>query len=79
MEYANRYFEEVQTIAKSIDLNTIEKMVQIIEDQVTVLRPTLSQDEFREAIKGIFDTVDVEHDGVVDFAAFYTGVDIWQR
>ena len=30
MEYANRYFEEVQTIAKSIDLNTIEKMVQII-------------------------------------------------
>ena len=30
MEYANRYFEEVQNIAKSIDLNTIEKMVQII-------------------------------------------------
>ena len=30
MEYANRYFEEVQTIARSIDLNTIEKMVQII-------------------------------------------------
>ncbi len=30
MEYANRYFEEVQSIAKSIDLNTIEKMVQII-------------------------------------------------
>ena len=32
MEYAKRYFEEVQTIAKSIDLNTIEKMVQIIEE-----------------------------------------------
>ena len=32
MEYANRYFEEVQAIAKSIDLNTIEKMVQIILD-----------------------------------------------
>ena len=31
MEYAKRYFEEVQAIAKSIDLNTIEKMVQIIE------------------------------------------------
>ena len=30
IEYANRYFEEVQSIAKSIDLNTIEKMVQII-------------------------------------------------
>jgi len=30
MEYANRYFEEVQSIAKSIDLTTIEKMVQII-------------------------------------------------
>ena len=32
MEYAKRYFEEVQTIAKSIELDTIEKMVQIIED-----------------------------------------------
>ena len=31
MEYAKRYFEEVQTIAKSIELDTIEKMVQIIE------------------------------------------------
>ena len=31
MEYAKRYFEEVQTIAQTIDLNTIEKMVQIIE------------------------------------------------
>ena len=30
MEYAKRYFEEVQTIAKSITLDTIEKMVQII-------------------------------------------------
>ncbi len=30
MEYANRYFDEVQSIAKSIDLTTIEKMVQII-------------------------------------------------
>ncbi|SVD96150.1 uncharacterized protein METZ01_LOCUS449004, partial [marine metagenome] len=30
MEYANRYFEEVQSIAKSIDLTTIEKMIQII-------------------------------------------------
>ena len=30
MEYANRYFEEVKAIAKSIDLKTIEKMVQII-------------------------------------------------
>ena len=30
MEYAKRYFEEVQTIAKSIELDTIEKMVQII-------------------------------------------------
>ena len=30
MEYANRYLQEVQTIAKSIDLNTIEKMVQVI-------------------------------------------------
>ena len=25
MEYANRYFEEVQSIAKSIDLTTIEQ------------------------------------------------------
>ena len=32
MEYAKRYFEEVQTIAKSIELDTIEKMVQIIEE-----------------------------------------------
>ena len=32
MEYAKRYFEEVQTIAKSIALDTIEKMVQIIEE-----------------------------------------------
>ena len=32
MEYAKRYFEEVQTIAKSIDLDLIEKMVQIILD-----------------------------------------------
>jgi D-sedoheptulose 7-phosphate isomerase len=31
MEYAKRYFEEVQAIAQSIDLNTIENMVQIIE------------------------------------------------
>ena len=30
MEYAKRYFEEVQTIAHSINLDTIEKMVQII-------------------------------------------------
>lgn len=30
MNYAKRYFEEVQTIAKSIDLDLIEKMVQII-------------------------------------------------
>ena len=32
MEYAKRYFEEVQTIAKSIELDAIEKMVQIIEE-----------------------------------------------
>ena len=32
MEYAKRYFKEVQTIAKSIYLNTIEKLVQIIEE-----------------------------------------------
>ena len=32
MEYANRYFEEVKAIAKSIDLITIEKMVQIITE-----------------------------------------------
>ena len=31
MEYANRYFEEVQVIAKTINLKTIEKMVKIIE------------------------------------------------
>ena len=30
MEYAKRYFEEVKTIAKSIDIEVIEKMVQII-------------------------------------------------
>jgi D-sedoheptulose 7-phosphate isomerase len=30
MEYAKRYFEEVKNIAKSIDLDVIEKMVQII-------------------------------------------------
>ena len=30
MEYANRYFKEVQAIAKSIDLTTIENMVKII-------------------------------------------------
>ena len=30
MEYAKRYFKEVQTIASSIDLQSIEKMVQII-------------------------------------------------
>ena len=32
MEYAKRFFEEVQTIAKSIELDTIEKMVQIIRE-----------------------------------------------
>ena len=32
MDYAKRYFEEVQVIAKSIDLELIEKMVQIIAD-----------------------------------------------
>ena len=32
MEYAKRYFKEVQSIAKSIDLDLIEKMVQIILD-----------------------------------------------
>ena len=32
MEYAKRYFEEVVTIAKSIDIDVIEKMVQIIWD-----------------------------------------------
>lgn len=32
MEYAKRYFEEVQVIAKSIDLGLIEKIVQIILD-----------------------------------------------
>ena len=30
MEYANRYFNEVQDIAKSIDLSVIEAMVQVI-------------------------------------------------
>lgn len=30
MNYAKRYFEEVQSIARKIDLNLIEKMVQII-------------------------------------------------
>ena len=30
MEYAKRYFDEVRAIAKSIDLDLIEKMVQII-------------------------------------------------
>ena len=30
MEYAKRYFEEVQDIAKSIDLLVIEEMVQVI-------------------------------------------------
>ena len=32
MEYAKRYFEEVENIAKSIDIDVIEKMVQIIWD-----------------------------------------------
>jgi D-sedoheptulose 7-phosphate isomerase len=32
MEYAKRYFEEVETIAESIDIDVIEKMVQIIWD-----------------------------------------------
>ena len=32
MDYAKRYFEEVQVIAKTIDLDLIEKMVQIIAD-----------------------------------------------
>ena len=30
MKYAKRYFEEVQSIAREIDFNIIEKMVQII-------------------------------------------------
>ena len=30
MKYAKRYFEEVSTIAKSIDLDVVEKLVQII-------------------------------------------------
>ncbi len=30
MEYAKRYFEEVQDIAKSIDLLVIEEMVKVI-------------------------------------------------
>ena len=32
MDYAKRFFEEVQVIAKTIDLELIEKMVQIIAD-----------------------------------------------
>ena len=32
MEYAKRYFKEVESIAESIDLNLIEKMVKIILD-----------------------------------------------
>ena len=32
LEYAERYFKEVQAIAKAIDLQLIEKMVQIILD-----------------------------------------------
>ena len=32
MKYAKRYFEEVQTIAKSIDLDLIENMVNILVD-----------------------------------------------
>ena len=32
MKYAKRYFEEVENIAKSIDLEVIENMVQIIWD-----------------------------------------------
>jgi len=35
MEYARRYFEEVQSIAKSLDLETIETMVKIIESVKT--------------------------------------------
>jgi len=32
LEYAKRYFKEVESIAESIDLNLIEKMVKIILD-----------------------------------------------
>ena len=32
MDYAKRYFKEVQSIAKTIDLNLIETMVSIIAD-----------------------------------------------
>jgi len=32
LDYAKRYFKEVQVIAKTIDLELIEKMVQIIAD-----------------------------------------------
>ena len=32
MDYAKRYFEEVQVIAKSIDLNLIEEMIRILLD-----------------------------------------------
>jgi D-sedoheptulose 7-phosphate isomerase len=32
LDYAKRYFEEVQVIAKTIDLDLIKKMVQIIAD-----------------------------------------------
>ena len=32
MEYAKRYFEEVQVIAKTINLDVIENMVQIVAD-----------------------------------------------
>jgi len=32
MEYAKKYFKEVQTIAEQIDLNLIEKMLQIMLD-----------------------------------------------
>jgi len=39
MEYTKRYFKEVQTIAHSIDLNAIEKMVQIIEPVKRTKRP----------------------------------------
>ena len=30
MEYARRYFDEVKKIADTIDLNTIEKMIQVL-------------------------------------------------
>ena len=32
MDYAKRYFEEVQTIARTIDLNLVEKMVETIHN-----------------------------------------------